>query len=307
MAGKTRIKEQPLIIGDEDLAKLTPEERLELARIIEGEYHHPLGKIPGDCRLVAPTFDEVQRALAARATASAEKIRQEALDKEHLDAEQRGAAERLSQLPKDKWVRVEGDNVIIHHDLVDQRDNPYCQDIFKEAMSLCHEAHDRIESIKAQEAAAAQAKENALAGERRMTLHRWVQDCNNEALRDRWKENLITEEEVLECISAEVFEELTDGFHEYTRMKASEVCDCDCVGDVEFKTETEGFTLTATQYEKLADIRSEAPPQAVVTVRRHTGDCSSCTCPTHHRYAAYVAIVWKGLKLHREYTLDAVD
>lgn len=189
-----------------------------------------------------------------------------------------------------------------------------------------HRAH--LQSIANQrnadakrEAAENEAREKQEAVERKAAVQKWIDDHGSESMRDRAREGLLPEKELLDAVREQLFAPL-DGFARYVRLTDADARhDRDCYApDATIKYRTEDADeLTSNEYEVLKAIRAasvevdevsgaEASSEwaSEVQPREHRIMCDRSDCPGQtFRRSARVSIKWNGHTLTREYALTA--
>lgn len=113
LAGKSRIGIQSLEITDEALTKLTPEQRLEIALLLEGDTE--LGMLPSDPPIIEPTMEAIIPALASRAAGRKEIVEARlaaearAAEEAAVLARETAAKEGMRRKSLREWVTKHGD------------------------------------------------------------------------------------------------------------------------------------------------------------------------------------------------------
>lgn len=151
----------------------------------------------------------------------------------------------------------------------------------------------------------AQSRQHEEARLRKASLDKWIKDHGDDNQKERHREGLLPEEEALEAMRESFFDPLENN-ERYSAIRKTEACDCGCYEDVVFDNRAAAGTapgLTATQFEKLKEIRELAPKGAAIETRMHIAKCDECDCAPVHRPSARVTLVWQGWTLTREYLL----
>lgn len=161
---------------------------------------------------------------------------------------------------------------------------------YKENQAAIKE-HDKMEAERKQQEA--EQREKQLAD--------WVAEHGTDSQKARFADGLLAEEEILDGIREQVFAPLA-GEERYTKIKASDVCECKIeMCDVDFEVE-DAETATEKQYEYLVAVRDRMP-NAKVQLRRHTGEGERCA-ETVTRYSLLVTVEVGVITLSREYAVD---
>lgn len=234
LAGKTRVGVQTLEITDDGLAVLSPEQRLEVALVLEGG--DDLGALVTDPPIVEPTMEAVIPVLTAR------------------------AAERKA---KDEAKRV---------------------------------AEARAIEIAAEEARAVKAKDAARA----KAMRDWVNKHGDDEQKSRMSEGYLREEEILEDVMDDVFEDIQSP--RYEPLRRGEACDCACAEHVEFSEQAPQY-MDSAQYARLVAVREAAPEGATVEPIEHKAKCPACKCVPIARITARLSLPWNGWLLVRDFSL----
>ncbi len=140
---------------------------------------------------------------------------------------------------------------------------------------------------------------------RRAGLARWVKEHGDDSQKERLKEGLLPEDEVLESMRDQVFD-LTDTYERYTPIEKDEACKCGCYESVEFTNTLAANTppgLSGDEYARLKEVRESAPKGCIVVARMHKAKCPECACPGVTKPSAHATIEAHGWVLTREYAL----
>lgn len=181
-----------------------------------------------------------------------------------------------------------------------------CLKVRVENARQLREVDEQQRKLKARQeelAAVKKREEEAQAAARKMVLHKWISQHGTDSQKKRWKQGLLPEKEALDAVREEIFAPL-EGFTRYTRMKNADICECDCAEHVDFLTD-EMVSLSAEQYEQWEEILNSLPKDGSAGLRRHHGMCPNCDCEAKTYMTALVTVDWQGIKLSREYVLDA--
>lgn len=307
MAGKTLIREQVVDLDDGFVASLTPEQRAELVQLVTdnteqlGHAFKLSGSYVRDFELSEPTLEQVKLGLEHRAKVRHEKAEQHRLEQERIQNEMRAAAEKLLNRPAEEFIEHTDIGVTMTQELYAHRHNPLLAELVAEVDAEIKRQHAANEARKREEAEVARRAEEKKAVQRKQAIHKWVKEHGTDSQKDRLKEGVLPDDEVLKDIRDDLFGDLAE-FDRYARLKAEDVCACDCVDNVDFVTDNI-VELSADQYDQFSVIRSNAPDSAKVEAKRHHGSCPNCTCDQVTRYSALVTVEWNGYTLSREYAL----
>lgn len=171
-----------------------------------------------------------------------------------------------------------------------------------EAASRAAEEAARIAAARSDEEEVVRKREYAAKeAVRQKAIKDWVEEHGDDSQQERLREGLLPEEEILESIVNEVFENLDDQTR-YDPIRLEQACDCLCARHVKF-TQGPPPTVDGNQFRVLRDIRENAPPGALVETVLHRAACPACSCVPLARLAARVTIEWNGWLLAREYLL----
>lgn len=170
----------------------------------------------------------------------------------------------------------------------------------EEARTLAYEAEARAaQAARLAEITKAEAGKRAAA--LKLALHKWIEKNGSESQKQRFKEGLLPEQEIVTAIEETLFESL-DSYEKYVRIQKEEACACSCFEDVA-RTVEMLTSLTDAQFELVGEIRSEAPKSADISLRLHHAKCKSCVCAGIDRSSVRVSMDWNGCQMVREYLL----
>ena len=160
----------------------------------------------------------------------------------------------------------------------------------------------RVASARSEEEEAVRKREyGAKEALRQKAIKDWVEEHGDDSQQARLREGLLPEEEILEAVVNEVFEDLDDQTR-YDPIRLDQVCDCLCARRVQF-TQSPPQTVDSAQFRILHDIREDAPKGALVETVLHRAACPACSCVPLARLTARVTVEWNGWLLAREYLL----
>lgn len=292
-------------LNEKELAALTDDECEELIRLLEpGDgtgAPMTLGSSPTDFQMSCATFTQVQKALAHRAHQRLAAEKEAAQKAAQLDAEQRQRADALNKTPLELHIIETEEGSFMSEALSREEGNPYCEALWDR---VSEELGDRrlTQRLREQEFAAMKKREKeAQVVREKLAFGKWIQQHGDENQKNRWKEGLLSAQDIRIAIRNQLFEDL-ETFERYERITPESVCECECRPKVTVRRDAD-VELSAVQYEKLARLREEAPKGSIVTPFRQLGECPECDCPAVTVYVAQVDVEWSGLKMTRVYGL----
>ena len=164
----------------------------------------------------------------------------------------------------------------------------------------------RTERLKTEAEKAAKAAKTAAAERQRIQISTWVWAHGSDNQRSRHTAGLLPETEIIDAIRSEAYAPLADE-PRYERLSKEDICngdygDPDGSGyhddDITFDVSA-ADTLTAAEWDR-REALARLIPGAVVTVRRHVGECSECKASVTR--TSYLVTLRVGeLEFSREY------
>jgi len=159
---------------------------------------------------------------------------------------------------------------------------------------------DALKKRQAEETAKAEAEKKAAeekAQRKTAQIVKWVKNHGTRSQKDRLKENLLPETEIIDAIRSETYAPL-DEWPRYKKLTASDVCDCEyeyC--DVDFDVADKELA-TKEEFSQFQEIK-KLMPKAIVELREHTGESKNCK-NTIHRTGFMVRMTVGEFEFSRE-------
>jgi hypothetical protein len=118
------------------------------------------------------------------------------------------------------------------------------------------------------------------ADDRKAQIEDWIADQGTDNQKKRHAAGLLPEKEIVDEIRDSAFWELDKVFEWYAPLTAGDIpCTCGDDGydgvDARYNAD-DAETATAEEFDKLEEIKKEAPEGAKVTLREHVGTCDRC-------------------------------
>lgn len=174
-----------------------------------------------------------------------------------------------------------------------------------DAIRAADEARKGAEARAAEEEIARKRANARRDADNRKAVEAWLDENADEDQRDRFKAGFMSDEEVMEEATHQLFEINED---EHVPIHKEQACACErgCTGSVRFAVRPVVPNVTpldSRQFSTLQRIQDSAPERATVEARVHQASCPECKCAPLARLTARVSLEWHGYLLVKEYAL----
>jgi hypothetical protein len=193
--------------------------------------------------------------------------------REKLAAAKAAEAARIEALQRkraDDYLAKGVDGNLVHTDSVGWHASSF-------AISDFGPFADEVKALYNETVAEVERRNNQRIAAREAQIEGWIAEHGTDNQKKRHAAGLLPDKEIVDEIRDDAFRELDMVYERYEPLTAGDIpCTCEYEGpDVSYNAD-DAETATAEEFDRLEEIKQDAPEGAEVTLREHVGTCDRC-------------------------------